>query len=141
MTEPRANPLAPRQISPRDGWLRALRCGLAAAVAAAIGCGGTGLGAETRTDISGRMATARSPIEACYEAALKANRKLQGTMVLSLVAAPQTGQFQDIAITRDDLNDPGMRKCVVDEVGKLKLEKPQASRVSVSYPLHFAPSN
>jgi hypothetical protein len=115
---------------------------LAATVAATLGgCGGTGLGAETRADITARMTSAQPPLASCYQAALKANRKLQGMLVLSFVAAPQTGQFQEITVTRDELDDPGVRKCVVDEVGKLKLEKPQASRVSISYPIRFAPSN
>jgi len=104
------------------------------------GCGGTGMGADTRADITGRMTTVQQPLQGCYQAALKTNRKLQGTMVLAFVAAPQTGQFQEITVTHDELNDPGMRKCVIDEVSKLKLEKPQASRVSISYPIHFAPN-
>jgi hypothetical protein len=29
---------------------------------------------------------------------------------------------------------------VIAEVGKLKLDKPQSSRVSISYPIHFAPN-
>ncbi|HEU4734162.1 MAG TPA: AgmX/PglI C-terminal domain-containing protein [Kofleriaceae bacterium] len=104
-------------------------------------CGGSGLGADTRADITARMMSAQPPLQACYASALKSNRKLRGMMVLSFVAAPETGQFQEILVTHDELNDPGIRKCVVDEVGKLKLEKPQASRVSISYPIQFAPSN
>jgi hypothetical protein len=107
----------------------------------AAGCGGTGLGAETRADITARMATAQQPLESCYQTALKQNRKLQGMMVLSFVAAPSTGEFRDITIVRDELNDPSVRKCVIDEVSKLKLEKPQGSRVSISYPIRFAPNN
>jgi hypothetical protein len=113
---------------------------LAGSATLSAGCGGTGMGADTRADITGRMTTVQQPLQSCYQAALKTNRKLQGMMVLAFVAAPQTGQFQDITVTHDELNDPGMRKCVVDEVGKLKLEKPQASRVSISYPIHFAPN-
>jgi len=113
---------------------------LAGSLVLAAGCGGTGLGADTRADITARMTTAQQPLESCYQAALKTNRKLQGMMVLAFVAAPQTGQFQEITVTRDELGDPGVRKCVVDEVGKLKLDKPQASRVSISYPIHFAPN-
>jgi len=110
------------------------------AAALAAGCGGTGLGADTRADITARMTTAQQPLEGCYQAALKANRKLKGTIVLAFVAAPQTGQFQEVTVTQDELGDPGVRQCVIDEVGKLKLEKPQASRVSISYPIHFAPN-
>jgi hypothetical protein len=114
---------------------------LALAIAASgAGCGGTGMGADTRADITARMTTAQQPLEACYQAALKANRKLAGMMVLSFVAVPETGQFQDIVVTHDEINDPGVRTCVIAEVGKLKLEKPQAARVSISYPIHFEPS-
>lgn len=106
-----------------------------------VACGGTGMGAETRADISARMATAQAPLERCYQTALKSNRKLQGMMVLSFVAAPKTGEFQDITVTHDEIRDPAVRQCVIEEVGKLKLEKPQGSRVSISYPIRFAPSN
>jgi hypothetical protein len=112
---------------------------LCAAICAA-GCGGTGLGADTRTDITARMTSAQPPIAACYHAGLKANRKLAGTMVLAFAAAPDTGQFQDVQVTRDELGDPGVRQCVIAEVGKLKLAKPQATRLSISYPIHFAPN-
>lgn len=114
---------------------------LAASAAGLAGCGGTGLGADTRADITARMTSAQQPLESCYQAALKTNRKLRGMLVLAFVAAPETGQFQDITVTHDELGDPGVRKCVVDEVGKLKLDKPQASRVSISYPIRFAPNN
>ena len=106
----------------------------------ATACGGTGLGADTRADITARMTSAQQPIAACYHAGLAANRKLAGTMVVSFVAAPQTGQFQEIAVTHDELRDPGVRKCVLDEIAKLKLEKPQSARVSVRYPIRFAPN-
>jgi len=111
-----------------------------ALITTGTGCGGTGLGADTRADITAQMTAAQQPLESCYQAALKSNRKLQGVIVLAFVAAPQTGEFQEITITRDELGDPGVRKCVLDEVGKHKLEKPQGSRVSISYPIHFAPN-
>lgn len=105
-------------------------------------CGGAGLSADVRTDISSRMATAQQPIAACYADALKGNRKLKGQMVLTFAAAPSTGAFTDITVERDDLADPTLQRCVIGEVGKLKLEKPQSTRVAVSgYPLNFAPSN
>jgi len=106
----------------------------------AAGCGGAGLGADTRADISARMTSAQQPIAACYHAGLKTNRKLGGTMVVAFAAAPDTGQFQDIQVTRDELGDPGVRQCVIDAVGKLKLARPQATRLAISYPIHFAPN-
>jgi hypothetical protein len=109
-------------------------------LAALAACGGTGMGADTRADITARMTSAQQPLASCYQAALKTNRKLQGMIVLAFVAVPQTGQFQDVTVTRDELGDPEVLKCVVDEIAKLKLDKPQASRVSISYPIRFAPS-
>jgi hypothetical protein len=113
--------------------------GLGLALAIAAGCGGsTGLGKETRADITARMESAQPSLETCYQTALKSNRKLQGLIELSIVAAPQTGQFQDVTVVRDELNDPAVRACVIAEVGKLKLEKPPASRVSINYPIRFS---
>ncbi len=104
-------------------------------------CGGSGLGADVRTDISARMTSAQTPISACYTDALKSDRHIQGMLVLQFAAAPTTGQFTDITVTHDELKNPGLDKCVIDEVGKLKLDKPQKTRVSVpSYPIHFQPN-
>jgi hypothetical protein len=105
-------------------------------------CGGAGLSSDVRTDISAQMTTAQQPIAACYKDALKGNRKLKGTMVLTFAAAPSTGAFTDITVARDDLGDSTLQQCVVGEVGKLKLAKPQSTRIAVSgYPLDFQPSN
>ncbi|HEX2684988.1 MAG TPA: AgmX/PglI C-terminal domain-containing protein [Kofleriaceae bacterium] len=117
-------------------WLAGALC---SSLWLATGCGGTGMGAGTRADITARMTSAQQPLESCYKAALQNNRKLGGMMVLAFVAAPKTGEFQEITVTRDELGDPSVRTCVIDEVAKLKLEKPQGSRVSISYPIHFAP--
>ncbi len=112
---------------------------LAAAVCAA-GCGGAGLGADTSADITAQMTSAQPPLAACYGTGLKANRKLTGTIVVAFAAAPNTGQFTDIQVTRDEVGDPAVRQCVIGELGKLKLAKPQATRLSISYPIHFAPN-
>lgn len=113
-----------------------------AALVCLAACGGAGLSSDVRTDISARMASAQQPIAACYADALKANRKLRGTMVLAFAAAPKTGQFTEITVGRDDLGDPNLQRCVVGEVGKLKLEKPQSTRIAVpGYPLDFQPTN
>jgi hypothetical protein len=113
-----------------------------AALVLIAACGGTGLSGDVRTDISARMASAQQPIAACYADALKGNRKLRGTMVLTFATAPSTGAFTDITVGRDELADATLQRCVIGEVGKLKLEKPQSTRISVSdYPINFAPTN
>jgi hypothetical protein len=103
-------------------------------------CGKSGMGAGVRTDIAARMQTIQQPVQMCYAVALERNRKLRGVMMLSFRAAPNTGQFDQITVTRDEIGDEQVKKCVLDEVGKLKLATPQKSAVSVSYPIDFAPT-
>jgi hypothetical protein len=107
----------------------------------AAGCSKAGMGAEVRKDVSGRMETAEPDITSCYAAALKKSRKVRGMMVLSITAAADSGEFKNITVTRDEPNDPDMKACVIEEVSKLKLEKPQKTNVTFSYPLRFEPTN
>ena len=112
---------------------------LALALAA---CGGAGLGKDVRADITARISSAQPAIQACYADALKTHHKLHGTLVLAFAAAPTTGQFTDITIQRNELNEPDLQQCVIAEVGKLKLEKPQSTRLAVpSQPINFEPNN
>ena len=106
-----------------------------------VGCSKAGMGAGVRTDIAARMATIQAPVQKCYAAALERNRKLRGFMTVSFRAAPDTGQFDQIMVMRDEVGDPQVKTCVIEQVGKLKLETPQVTAVTVSYPLEFQPSN
>jgi hypothetical protein len=102
-------------------------------------CSHTGLGDGVRKDVTARMATTQTPISACYEAALKKNRKLKGTIELTLTAEAKTGKFSNVRVVRNDLGDADLEKCVVDTVSKLALAEPQSSKIAVRYPLEFAP--
>lgn len=113
----------------------------AVTILAAAACSKSGMGSGVRTDIAARMQTIQQPVQMCYAVALERNRKLKGMMVLSFRAAPDSGRFDQITVTRDEVGDEQVKKCVVDEVGKLELATPQKSAVSVSYPIEFAPSN
>ena len=104
-------------------------------------CSRTGTGGAVRTDITARMQTIQQPVQMCYAVALERDRKLKGMMVLSFRAAPKTGQFDQITVTNDEIGDEQVKKCVLDEVGKLKLATPQKTAVTVSYPIEFQPSN
>ena len=109
-------------------------------VSLTLGCAGACMGTEVRTDITAQMQVASSPIAACYKTALQSNRKLRGYMVLSFAAEPSSGKFVDGYVMRDELNDAGVRQCVLGEVAKLKLSKPQSTKVLVNFPLHFQPN-
>ncbi|HUQ01498.1 MAG TPA: AgmX/PglI C-terminal domain-containing protein [Kofleriaceae bacterium] len=119
----------------------ALLASFVAAFGALGACSRTGTGSGVRNDISARMQTIQQPVQMCYAVALERNRKLKGLLVLSFRAAPSTGQFDQITVTRDEVGDETVKKCVVDEVAKLKLSTPQKTAVTVSYPIDFAPSN
>lgn len=105
------------------------------------GCGGTGMGSGVRADVAERMQTRADPIAACYQAALKRDRKLRGRMTVQATAEPRTGQFVDVQVVQDDLRDPDLTRCVVEQVATLELAQPQDAKVAITYPLDFAPSN
>lgn len=104
------------------------------------GCAKSGMGDAVRTDVNARMESARGQITDCYAKALKLDRKLRGMIVLQFSAAAQTGKFEEIAVLRDDMNDAMLQKCVIDSVGLLKLATPQKTKLSITYPLDFAPT-
>ena len=114
---------------------------LSVLVVMAVACGKTGMGKNVRNDIQARMQTVQEPVAACYETALKDNRKLRGRVEISFTAAPDTGRFDKVEITRNDLGDDTLDQCIIDQVSALKLEKPQKTAVTASYPFDFAPSN
>lgn len=126
------------QVKPQPFTIAVVALALALALPA---CSRTGMGGGVRDDISARMQTIQAPVQMCYAVALERDRKLRGMMVLSFRAAPGTGQFDQITVTRDEIADAQVKKCVVDEVSKLKLATPQKSAVTVSYPIEFAPTN
>ena len=104
-----------------------------------FGCASTGLGEGPRQDVTARMATVQQPISACYEAALKRNRKLKGLMSVAFDTAPGTGKFTNITIVRNDLPDPELEVCVKEQVGTLALAQPTKTKIGVEYPLNFTP--
>jgi hypothetical protein len=104
-------------------------------------CKHSGAGPGVRDDITARMQSAQPSIASCYADRLKENRKLAGTIDVAFDVKASTGTFEQVAVTRDDMHDTALEQCVTTEVGKLKLQTPQKSNVSVpSYPLEFAPN-
>jgi hypothetical protein len=113
-----------------------------ALVLALAGCPSAGMTPEVHADIAARLQSAQTPIATCYQKALTTNRKLRGMMIVQLAAAADTGQFSEITLRRDEIQDPVMKFCVIGELAKLKLEKPQKARIVVeSIPLKFDWSN
>jgi len=106
----------------------------------AAACSRTGTGGAVRTDITARMTSAQAPIQQCYADTLQKHRKVRGMMIVNFRAAPSSGLFDQISIGRDETNDPALQQCVIAEVGKLKLETPQKTAVTIAYPINFQPT-
>ncbi len=104
-------------------------------------CKSAGMGPETRADIIAQMKLAEDPIQACYAEALKQNRKLKGRISLRLVAEASTGQFKNISVLRDEPGDGEVTRCVVAEIGKLKLSKPTSSHLQIDQAINLMPNN
>lgn len=102
----------------------------------------TGVDPAMRADISAKLQSAQTPIQQCYQRQLTTNRKLRGMVVVQAAAHAETGQLIDVSTRRDEPNDPVLRYCVVQELGKLKLDKPPGQRVEItSVPIRFEWSN
>lgn len=111
-----------------------------ASVLAVAGCASGG-SAEVRADIIAQMATTRTPLDACYENALARNRKLKGMVTIELIAEASTGQFKNVIIRRDEVQDPAVRMCIINAVSKLKLSTPTSSNTQIPYAFRFSPLN
>ncbi len=119
-----------------------LGCAAAITLAATLAACATGADPKIRTDISAKLAAAQSPIQACYQRVLTTNRKVRGMVVIQMAAHAETGQFIDISTRRDEPADPVLRYCIVQELAKLKLDKPPGKRVEIeSVPIRFEWSN
>jgi hypothetical protein len=95
---------------------------------------------ELRNDVIGRMQSIKPALDSCYETALARNRKLPGGMItVELVAEASTGQFKNVLIRRDELQDPAVRQCVIVEVSKQKLAKPTSANTQIPYAFRFIP--
>ena len=109
-------------------------------LSAATGCK-TG-SPEVRNDIIAKMQSTKPALDACYQIALARNRHLAGGMVtVELIAEGGTGQFKNVLIRRDEVKDPAVRQCVINEVGKLKLGKPTQSNTQIPYAFKFTATN
>ena len=108
-------------------------------LALAAACSRSGMGDGVRRDISARMASVQAPLADCYKTALEERRRLRGIMWLSFDVAAESGKFSNVAITRTDVESPGLETCVIQTVSGLALAEPQKSVVSVEYPIRFTP--
>ena len=77
-------------------------------------------------------------LQACYEAGLKTNAKLAGTVAVKY-AIREDGTTTEAEDEKSTLPDRAVVACVVGEFKKLTYPKPKGGLVTVIYPVEFAP--
>jgi hypothetical protein len=75
---------------------------------------------------------------ACYEAGLKNNPSLTGTVRVSFVIG-RDGSVSSVANAGSNLPDGGVVSCVVGRFGGLSFPAPEGGIVTVTYPIIFSP--
>ena len=104
-------------------------------------CAKPGMSPAVRTEITTKLQATQTPIQECYQRQLTVNRKLQG-MVVAQAAIQPDGSFSEVTLRRDEPADPVLKFCVVQELAKIKLDKPMGERVVLeSIPIKFEWAN
>jgi hypothetical protein len=118
-------------------------CLLTVAAASLLAFGACKTGSpQQRADIAQTLAQTQQPLAGCYQMALARNRKTPGGFVtVEFIAEAQSGQFKNVLIRRDEVNDPAVRMCIIQAISSLKMAKPPDSNVTISYPFRFTPTN
>ncbi|HUS32243.1 MAG TPA: AgmX/PglI C-terminal domain-containing protein [Kofleriaceae bacterium] len=110
-------------------------------LASVAACAKKGMSPAVRSEIETKLAATQKPIEECYQRQLTVNRKLQG-MVVATAAIQPDGTFSEVTLRRDEPQDPVLKFCVVQEIAKIKLDKPMGERVVLdSIPIKFVWAN
>src|SRR3954470_24204299 len=86
-------------------------------------CAKPGMSPAVRTEITTKLQATQTPIQECYKRQLTTNRKLQGMVVVQAAVQPD-GSFSEITLRRDEPADPVLKFCIVQEIAKIKLDKP-----------------
>jgi len=94
-------------------------------------------------DIMAAVNSTKPTLDSCYQLALARNRHTAGGFfTIDFLVDGATGQFKNVIVRRDEVQDPAVRQCVVQEVAKLKLAKPTGqSNTEASYAFKFVPTN
>ena len=97
---------------------------------------------QQRQDIVNAMSSTQKGLSECYQYALARNRQTPGGfLTVEFIAEAGTGQFKNVLIRRDEINDPVVRQCVVNAVSSQRMAKPPDSNVTIAYAFRFTPTN
>ena len=106
--------------------MNVLKLSLVALVAGATGCSFYARSPEDYRDATQALLdTKTQDVKACYDAALKANKELQGRVTVQFTVEAETGKLKDIKVDPAGTTAPGeLSTCVSNALGGLALTPP-----------------
>ena len=98
---------------------------------------GASLTGRLPIEVIKRIVRANTPrLRLCYQAALKTDPKLKGTVVTRFVI-DTTGAVESASTAPGTLGNASVEKCVLGVFRSLAFPAPEAGKVSVTYPISF----
>ena len=79
----------------------------------------------------------KSAFESCYDAALKKNRNAAGEMALTLEFTPNNKRVDKAKVTKSDIGDGEMKKCVTRAAKEIETTELPGTWVTGKYTLDF----
>jgi hypothetical protein len=90
-------------------------------------------------EIQATVRAARNEMRACYEAALKNDKTLAGSVELEFVIEPDGTVGKHAIGAKSTLPDPAVGKCLDQMVSTLSFPAFGGEKITVTYPLAFSP--
>ena len=88
-------------------------------------------------DIKRIVKRQQARVRACYERALKSERRLEGKLTMAWSVKPD-GSVDDVAVADDSLGSDKVARCVVGAVARFRFPR-SPETVQVEYPMVFSP--
>ena len=80
----------------------------------------------------------KGAFQTCYEKTLKKNRDTKGEMNLKLEFTPNAKKVEKVKVTKSDIKDASMKKCVTKAAKKIETTELPGTWVSGKYTLDFS---
>lgn len=112
-------------------------------LASVAGCSFIARGPDQyRDDTKAVLEQSSGAIKGCYDAVIKTDKGAAGTVTVKFTVAQETGAIADVRV--DDAGStapPPVRDCVVNAIGGLKLDPPDArdGKATFTYEFEVAP--
>jgi hypothetical protein len=100
-----------------------------------VGCSSK-LESAVQRDINSQVHNQTNAIASCYAKALERNKALQGRMTLTFHVS-ERGEFEQVNVIQNEVQDPKLRRCVVQRTAHLSITRGPDRPVLVTYPLTF----